>query len=876
MLFQKGNETDIQGTPEQTEAVTKEKTEKKSRKEIRAERKAEKKAAKAAKAAEKRAAKSKPVKKAAKTAAPAQPSKPKRKTKLTKAEEKAIRKRIAQLTGRKKMTVQRTIPYLIMGKNGICQLTENTYSRTIQFGNTNYQLASDEKQEEIFAAYCDILNYFDETIHFQLTFENQIADVETLKSQMRIAPVGDEFDPVREEYTNILFHQLEQGTNGRQLFKYLTFSVESDSPGNAKIKLDNIANEIIRLFKAMDVDAHIMNGEQRLASMYRALNPFESQPFLFDWETLRKGGFTDKDFISPTSMLLKRSAFEIGSVYGAVAGINIVGAEIPDRMLTDFMMEDNILAVNIHAQPYETMAAQKFVRSKLSDVQKSQVDEQKKASSSGYDINILPEQMKEYITDLKQLIADLNEKSERLFHTTLTIRYYAETPKKLKTLQDKLIRITQKNGGRLVKLDFMQEEAIGSSLPLGVNKVPIDRCLTTSAIAGFMPFTTDELFVSPKSTYYGLNQRTRNMIMASRLLLDNPNGIFLGIPGKGKSFSAKREIFDVFLRRPNDDIFINDPEGEYAPLVDLLHGQVIKIASGSGNFINPLDIPLDPALCNEELISDKSNFIISFCSLITGDTLQADETSMIDRCLRKVYEKFWKSATRSKETMPTLADLQDELRMQSGFTMFDGVGKRVADSMDMYVSGSHKFFNHRTTVDINNRLVCFDIRDMNEQLHDLAMLVIQNEVWTRVSSNRNQDKRTWYYCDEFHLMLRERHTAKYSVEIWKRFRKWGGIPSGITQNVKDLSNSAMAESILSNSEFVYLLSQSPEDRVILADSKHLSEEQQKCITNAPPGHGLLIYGGKVIPFEDKFPENTQMYRIMDTKPKEKEQQIAAS
>ncbi len=876
MLFKKGNETDIQGTPEQTEAVTQEKTEKKSRKEIRAERKAEKKAAKAEKAAEKRAAKSKPVKKAAKAATPAQPSKPKRKTKLTKAEEKAIRKRIAQLTGRKKMTVQRTIPYLIMGKNGICQLTENTYSRTIQFGNTNYQLASDEKQEEIFAAYCDILNYFDETIHFQLTFENQIADVETLKSQMRIAPVGDEFDPVREEYTNILFHQLEQGTNGRQLFKYLTFSVESDSPGNAKIKLDNIANEVIRLFKAMDVDAHIMNGEQRLASMYRALNPFESQPFLFDWETLRKGGFTDKDFISPTSMLLKRSAFEIGSVYGAVAGINIVGAEIPDRMLTDFMMEDNILAVNIHAQPYETMAAQKFVRSKLSDVQKSQVDEQKKASNSGYDINILPEQMKEYITDLKQLIADLNEKSERLFHTTLTIRYYAETPKKLKTLQDKLIRITQKNGGRLVKLDFMQEEAIGSSLPLGVNKVPIDRCLTTSAIAGFMPFTTDELFVSPKSTYYGLNQRTRNMIMASRLLLDNPNGIFLGIPGKGKSFSAKREIFDVFLRRPNDDIFINDQEGEYAPLVDMLHGQVIKISSGSGNFINPLDIPLDRSLVSEELISDKSNFIISFCSLITGDTLQADETSMIDKCLRNVYGRFMTSANPSKDTMPTLADLQDELRLQSGFSMSDGVGKRVADSMEMYVSGSHKFFNHRTTVDINNRLVCFDIRDMNEQLRDLAMLVIQNEVWTRVSSNRNQDKRTWYYCDEFHLMLRERHTAKYSVEIWKRFRKWGGIPSGITQNVKDLSNSAMAESILSNSEFVYLLSQSPEDRVILADSKHLSEEQQKCITNAPPGHGLLIYGGKVIPFEDKFPENTQMYRIMDTKPKEKEQQIAAS
>ncbi len=685
---------------------------------------------------------------------------------------------------------------------------------------------------------------------------------------MRLAKNGDEFDPVREEYTQILFHQLEQGTNGRQLFKYLTFTVESDTPSNAKIKLDNIANEIIRLFKAMDVEASILNGEQRLASLYRALNPFESQPFLFDWETMRKGGFTEKDFIAPTSIVLKRSTFELGNTHGAVAGINIIGGEIPDRILDDFMREENIISVNIHAVPYETIAAQKFVNAKLTDVQKSQVDMQKKASRGGYDTDILPEKMKNYITDLKQLIADLNEKSERLFHTTLTIRYYAETPKKLKTLQDKLIRITQKNGGRLIKLDFMQEEALGASLPLGINRIPIERCLTTSAIAGFMPFTTEELFLSPDSTYYGLNSLTKNMIMASRLKLDNPNGIFLGIPGKGKSFSAKREIFDVFLRRPDDDIFINDPEGEYRPLVEMLHGQVIKISSGSGNFINPLDIPTDPTLFNEELISDKSNFIISFCSLITGDTLQADETSMIDRCLRNVYKKFMTSPDRSGETMPTLSDLQEELRLQASFRQSEGVGKRVADSMEMYVNGSHKFFNHRTTVDITNRLVCFDIRDMNDQLRDLAMLVIQNEVWTRVSSNRNQAKKTWYYCDEFHLMLRESHTAKYSVEIWKRFRKWGGIPTGITQNVKDLSNSAQVESILSNSEFVYLLSQSPEDRVILADSKHLSPEQQKCITNAPPGHGLLIYGGKVIPFEDKFPQDTQMYRIMDTKPQE--------
>ena len=761
------------------------------------------------------------------------------------------------------MTVQRSIPYLEMLKNGICMIDEKTYSRSIQFGDLNYQLASDDRQEEIFNNYCDILNYFDETVRFQLTFENQNTDTAKLRKQMEIPKAGDDTDSLREEYTNVLFHQLEQGTNGRKFRKYLTFTVEADSPTAAKVKLDTISNELIKMFRALGVQASEMKGEQRLEAMYRALNPFESQPFLFDWETLRKGGYSTKDFISPPSLVLKKSSFEIGNACGAVANINIIGGEISDRILWDYLREENILSVNIHAAPYDQVAALKFCRAKLSDVEKSKIDEQKKASRSGYDMSILPPQIQMYIDDLNQMLKDLNDKSERLFHITLTIRYYAESPKKLATLQEKLKRITQKNNGRFIKMDYMQEQAIGSSLPIGYNGIPIDRCLTTSAIAGFIPFTTEELFQSADSTYYGLNTLSRNMIMADRLKLSNPNGLVLAVPGKGKSMAVKREIFDVFFRTTHD-IIINDPEGEYRPIVERLHGQVIKISAESGNYINPMDIPLNSI--SEELIADKSNFMISFCSLIVGESLQADEVSLIDRCLRAVYLKFLKNHP-SAETMPMLEHLQNELRIQSAASP-DNIGKRVADSMDMYVTGSQRFFNHRTTVDISNRLVCFDIRDLNEQLRDLAMLIIQNEVWNRVSINRDLNRKTWYYCDEFHLMLRERHTAKYSVEMWKRFRKWGGVPTGITQNVKDLIASAGAESILSNSEFLYLLSQSPEDRAILADAKHLSEEQQKYITSAQPGHGLILYGGMVLPFEDDFPQDTEMFRLMDTRPKD--------
>ena len=785
-------------------------------------------------------------------------------SKLTKAEEKAIRKRIAHLTGKQKMTVQRTLPYLEILKNGICMIDETHYSRTVQFGDLNYQLASDDRQDEIFNSYCDILNYFDESVQFQLTFENQNTDIAALKRQMEIPKAGDDTDTLRAEYTSVLFHQLEQGTNGRQFRKYLTFTVEADSLTAAKIKLDTISNELIRLFRALGVQASAMTGAQRLESLYRALNPFETQPFLFDWETLRRGGYSTKDFIAPTSLVLNKSTFEIGNACGAVASINIIGGEISDRILWDFLREDEILAVNIHAQPYDQVAALKFCRAKLSDVEKSKIDEQKRASRDGYDMSILPPQIQMYIDDLNQMLKDLNDKSERLFHITLTVRCYAESPKKLRILIDKLKRITQKNNGRLIQMDYMQEQAIGSSLPLGWNGIPIDRCLTTSAIAGFVPFTTEELFQAANATYYGLNTLSRNMIMADRLKLSNPNGLVLAVPGKGKSMAVKREICDVFFRTEHD-IVINDPEGEYRPLVERLHGQVIKISTDSGNYINPMDIPLDNI--NEELIANKSNFMISFCSLIVGDSLQADEVSLIDRCLRAVYMKYLKS-NPDVETMPMLEHLQNELRLQSASSP-DGVGKRVADSMDMYVSGSQRFFNHRTTVDISNRLVCFDIRDLNDQLRDLAMLIIQNEVWNRVSLNRDRNRKTWYYCDEFHLMLREKHTAQYCVEMWKRFRKWGGVPTGITQNVRDLITGAGAESILSNSEFLYLLSQSPEDRAILAAAKHLSEEQQKYITNAQAGHGLLLYGGTVLPFEDDFPKDTELFRLMDTRPKEK-------
>jgi type IV secretory pathway VirB4 component len=403
-----------------------------------------------------------------------------------------------------------------------------------------------------------------------------------------------------------------------------------------------------------------------------------------------------------------------------------------------------------------------------------------------------------------------------------------------------------------------------SSLPLGYNQTVIQRSLTTSATAIFVPFTTQELFQSSgEALYYGLNALSNNLIMVDRKKLKNPNGLILGTPGSGKSFSAKREITNIFLIT-TDDIIICDPEAEYYPLVNRLNGQVVKISPTSTDFVNPMDINLNYSE-DDSPLSLKSDFILSLCELIVGgkEGLMPVEKSIIDRCVRLIYADYLSNPVPEK--MPILEDLYNTLKEQD-----EKEAQHIMAALEIYVTGSLNVFNHRTNVDINNRLVCFDIKELGKQLKKLGMLVVQDQVWNRVTVNRSEKRSTRYYMDEFHLLLKEEQTAAYSVEIWKRFRKWGGIPTGITQNVKDLLSSREVENIFENSDFVYMLNQASGDRQILAKQLNISPHQLSYVTHSGEGEGLLFYGNVILPFADKFPKDTELYRIMTTKPNETE------
>ena len=789
----------------------------------------------------------------------------KTKKKLSRADKKQIEAAIARAnrTDKKGKSAQDSIPYERMWPDGICRVSDSHYTKTIQFQDINYQLSQNEDKTAIFEGWCDFLNYFDSSIHFQLSFLNLAASEETFANSISIPPQGDDFDSIREEYTTMLQNQLAKGNNGLIKTKYLTFGIDADSLKAAKPRLERIETDILNNFKRLGVAAETLDGKARLAQLHGIFHMDEQVPFRFEWDWLAPSGLSTKDFIAPSGFEFRTGKqFRMGKKYGAVSFLQILAPELNDRMLADFLDMESSLIVSLHIQSVDQIKAIKTVKRKITDLDRSKIEEQKKAVRAGYDMDIIPSDLATYGAEAKKLLQDLQSRNERMFLVTFLVLNTADNPRQLDNNVFQASSIAQKYNCQLTRLDFQQEEGLMSALPLGLNQIEIQRGLTTSSTAIFVPFTTQELFQNGKEAlYYGINALSNNLIMVDRKLLKNPNGLILGTPGSGKSFSAKREIANCFLLT-NDDIIICDPEAEYAPLVERLHGQVIKISPTSTNYINPMDLNLDYS-DDESPLSLKSDFILSLCELIVGgkEGLQPVQKTIIDRCVRLVYQTYLNDPR--PENMPILEDLYNLLRAQE-----EKEAQYIATALEIYVTGSLNVFNHQSNVDINNRIVCYDIKELGKQLKKIGMLVVQDQVWNRVTINRAAHKSTRYYIDEMHLLLKEEQTAAYTVEIWKRFRKWGGIPTGITQNVKDLLSSREVENIFENSDFVYMLNQAGGDRQILAKQLGISPHQLSYVTHSSEGEGLLFYGSTILPFVDHFPKNTELYRIMTTKPQE--------
>ena len=582
--------------------------------------------------------------------------------------------------------------------------------------------------------------------------------------------------------------------------------------------------------------------------------------FRFEWNDLVKSGLSVKDAIAPTAFAFKNSrTFQMGGIYCAASFLSITASDISDQLLKDFLDMDSSQIVTMHIQSVDQNRAIKTVKRTITELDRSKIEEQKKAIRAGYDIDIIPSDLATYGRDAKALLKELQSQNERMFLVTFLVLNTGRTEQELENNVFQASSIAQKHNCNLCRLDYQQEQGLMSSLPLADNQIEIQRGLTTSSTAIFIPFTTQELYQSGKeSLYYGLNALSNNLIMVDRKKLKNPNGLILGTPGSGKSFSAKREIANAFLVT-DDDIIINDPEGEYSPLVNRLKGQVIKISPNSTQSINPMDINANYSE-EDNPLSLKADFILSLCELVVGgkEGLLPVEKTVIDRCVHLIYRKYF--ADPCPENMPILEDLYNALLQQD-----EKEAHHVATALEIYVKGSLNLFNHRTNVNVNNRIVCYDIKELGKQMKKLGMLIVQDQVWGRVTANRSSGKSTRYYMDEMHLLLKEEQTAAYSVEIWKRFRKWGGVPTGLTQNVKDLLSSREVENIFENSDMIIMLNQAAGDRQILAKQLNISPHQLSYVTHSGEGEGLLFFGNVILPFVDRFPTDLELYRIMTTK-----------
>ena len=729
------------------------------------------------------------------------------KRKLTRAEKKEIAAVIQAAKGDgKPHTAQQTIPYLQMYPDGICRVTEKKYSKSLVFEDINYQLAQADDKTAIFENWCDFLNYFDASVSVQLSFINQGARKEKAQAAIEIPAQDDAFNSIRREYADMLKNQLEKGNNGLEKCKYITFSIEADNLAAAKARLSRIETDVLNTFKVLGVTARPMNGQERLNVLHGIFHP-EGEPFRFSWDWLVPSGLSTKDFIAPSSFRFGDGrTFRMGRKLGADSFLEILAPELNDRMLSDILDLENGIIVNMHIRSIDQSEAIKTIKRKITDLDKMKIEEQKKAVRSGYDMDIIPSDLATFGSEAKNLLQDLQSRNERMFLLTFLVVNMADTKRKLDNDVFATAGFAQKNNCALTRLDYLQEAGFMSSIPLGENLIPIQRGLTTSSTAIFIPFITQELFQRGAALYYGLNALSNNMILCDRKQLKNPNGLILGTPGSGKSFAAKREMTNAFLIT-DDDIIICDPEAEYFSLVQRLGGQVIRLSptgkgmDGKPQYVNPMDINLNYSE-DDNPLALKSDFILSLCELVIGgkEGLQPVEKTVIDRAVRNVYRPFLADPDPAK--MPILGDLYNELLKQP-----EPEAARIAAALELYVSGSLNVFNHRTNVELNNRLVCFDIKQLGKQLKKLGMLIVQDQVWNRVTVNRAEKKATRYYMDEFHLLLKEEQTAAYSVEIWKRFRKWGGIPTAITQNVKDLLSSREVENIFENSDFVLMLNQ---------------------------------------------------------------------
>lgn len=776
-------------------------------------------------------------------------------------------------------TVQGSIPYLGVYENGIFQNDENTYSKVYKIPDMNFLIEDTERQKEIFGNFMELLSSFGPEVHIQQVIFNKTIKPAELESKVLMKTQNDKLNEYREEMNEMLIDKMAKASNNIIHEKYFVLSVEADDIVTAKATFERLDREISAGFERVTkTTTKPLTLIERLSLMYDIYNMDSNVPFYrrtkmkkdnimesFNMRHIQKMGLTSKDVIGPSALTFERDYMIIGTTYARAMMVSNLPSFLRGDILTELSNMPFNMLTSVHYRALPQSKAITLLKNKLVDVNANVVTLQKKASRNGYSVDVISPEIKQASQEVESLMGDLTQDNQKLFYTTITAVIFAKTKEEL----DENTKLFQATAERFVCqamiLATQQEAGLTTALPLGRNKLKVERLLNSRAAAIFLPFGVKELW-QDDGMYYGLNGVSKQMILYNRSSAINGNGCIFGVPGSGKSFSAKREIVNVLLHT-DDDVFVIDPENEYAGLAKLFYGSSIRIAPGSDVHINPMDMGLDYSAEGDDPITMKADFIASICEAATGSRypLTPIQKSVIDRCVKNVYREYIRTLraegkSEDAKIVPTLRDFYEEVKLQP-----EPEAHNLALALEKFVEGTQNSFAFRTNVNVNNRFTIYNIKDIGTGMKSIGLQVCLDNIWNKMIANYKKGKRTWLYCDEFHLLTQTEISAKYTQQIWRRARKWNGIPTGITQQVEDMMKTEEGRAIIGNSEFVMMLSMNAYGRAQMQQMYNLTDAEMEYITSSGSGHGLIYNGKDIIPFVDEFPKDTKLYNAMTTK-----------
>lgn len=800
-------------------------------------------------------------------------------------------------------TVQETIPYYaVYEEDGIIEIKQGIFTRSYLLGDVNYQIAKHEEQKEMFMSFGQLLNSFDPTMNFEITINQKNINMDEFERQTMLPLMSDGLDELRVERNEMLKRKILEGKNHLVKEKYLTVAVHADSLEAAQTAFIRLDAEIdANIKKIGNATATALTSAQRLEILHDIYNigdegffgnnmvlrtdesgktecVFAEEKFRFD--IMRRMGLTTKDMIAPASFHFKGDYGMIGDMYFRALFLDKIPSFLVDDTLFELTNTECNMVTSLHYQALDGEKAQKMVSQTLTNINASLLDKQKKASRSGYSFELISPQTQEQARETAELLDDINNKNQKMFYVSIVIVHFADSKEQLDTDTKAIQTIARGRMCGVRKLSQQQENGLNTVLPLAYNQLSIKRSLTTESAAILMPFANQELN-EPAGLYYGNNAVSHNLLKLDRRARKNGNGFIFGTPGSGKSMGAKQEMLDVLLSSP-DTVLVIDPEGEYSPMAEMLGdevAEVIRIATGADVHINPFDIDLSADSGGDDPMAIKADFIVSLCEAVIGERygLAPSQRSIIDRCVKKAYEPYLASRDRKtgkydESCLPTLKDFYAQLRLQSGYEAM-----QLADSLELFIEGSQNIFAYHTNVEYTKRFVVFDIKELGATLKPMALLVLLDFIWNRMVQGREECRYTWFYVDEIYLLFKNAASAEFLKNLYKRARKYFGLPTGITQNVTELLENDVARTMISNCEHIQMFNQAPLDRAQLADLLNMSPTQLGFVTNSGPGEGLLYDGRVIVPFVNKLPKDTKQYMAMTTKPsevKEREEQKA--